>query len=40
MRKFDAKWWQFWHPGSGIAGGILGGAILCAVILLCSSLSK
>jgi hypothetical protein len=37
LRKWanaDAKWWQFWMPQSGHAGGLIIGAIVLSGILL------
>lgn len=27
-----AKWWQFWLPGSGIVGGLIGSFLLWVVL--------
>lgn len=28
-----ARWWHFWHPGSGMPGGLIAGSLLNAFLL-------
>ena len=27
-------WWQFWHPGSGVLGGVVAGLIIAGLFFL------
>ncbi len=36
----DAKWWEFWMPGSGFFGGVIMGAILWTLVLTIKYLSS
>lgn len=30
----DVPVWKFWHPGSGLLGGLIGGCLLSAAMIL------
>lgn len=32
-------WWEFWRPGSGLAGGTIASLYVIAVVHLCHSLA-
>lgn len=29
----DAEWWEFWHPSSGLVGGLILGLLISTISL-------
>jgi hypothetical protein len=36
----EVRWWHFWHPQSGILGGMFGGLFIWAIITLIEVLKE